>query len=102
MWTSETMTVGEALIYSLTAITIVFLALIAIALAVKIVSAVVNSVVKEEKPTAKATANQPAAPAQPVQPKQDLSVVAAIIAAVSEEMKVSVDKFRIISIEEKK
>ena len=46
MWTSETMTLGEAAIYSITAIAVVFLALISIALFVKIISAVVGAVVK--------------------------------------------------------
>lgn len=101
MWTSETMTVGEALIYSLTAIAIVFLALVAIALAVKIISAIVGSVVKEEK-VAQPKPTAQAVQAKPAEQNQDLSLVAAIIAAVSEEMKLSVDKFKIISIEEKK
>lgn len=97
MWTSETMTLGEAAIYSITAIAVVFLALVSIALFVKIISAVVGAVVKEESVT-KPTAVQ----SKPVEPKQDLSLVAAVIAAVSEETKLSVDKFKIVSIEEKK
>lgn len=101
MWTSATMTVGEALIYSVTALAIVFLALISIALFVKIISAAVNAIVKEDdKPAAKTVADKPSA--KPVEQSQDVSLTAAIIAAVSEETKLPVDKFQIVSIEERK
>lgn len=97
MWESEVMTGSEALMISLTGITIVFLTLVVIALMIKIVSAVVSSIVKEDKKPASSPTSAPK-----VENKKDGAIVAAIVAAVSEETKLPVDNFRIVSINEKK
>lgn len=101
MWESGSMTMFESFMISLSGICIVFLTLMVIALMIKITSAIVGGIVKEGEKKAPAKASTPAAAPKAVN-KGDDAEVAAIIAAFSEEMKLSVDKFRIVSINEKK
>lgn len=98
MFGKEVMTNKEALMISLTGLCIVFLTLIVIAIMIKLTSVVVNSVTKGDK---EVTQKSPQQAAPRVENKKDSAVIAAIIAAVSEEMKLPVDKFRIVSIKEK-
>lgn len=94
------LTIPEALGVSLTGFFIVFLTLISIAIFIKLISIVVGSIAgKQEK---KPQENKVATQTKPQVNNLDNQILAAIIAAVSEEMKISVDKFRIVSIDEKK
>lgn len=99
MFGKEVMTNKEALMISLTGLCIVFLTLIVIAIMIKLTSVVVNSVTKGDKEVTQKSPQQAATPR--VENKKDAAVIAAIIAAVSEEMKLPVDKFKIVSIKEK-
>ena len=57
MWTSNTMTFGESIVTFLIGFSIVFVALIALALFIIISSKVINLLVKEEVPEQKPVAN---------------------------------------------
>ena len=92
------MTGSQALLISLSGISIVFLTLIVIAIMIKLTSAIVGSIAKNEKKPAAAASK----PATKVADKKDGALVAAIVAAVSEETKLPVDGFKIVSIKEKK
>lgn len=92
-------TVGDALKISASGLTIVFLTLVALGIFVTIISKVVGSIDKSAKKDTK-EATQPSKTV--VEDKQDGALIAAIIGAVSAETKLSVDKFTITSIEEKK
>ena len=107
MWTSDTMTLGESLITFLIGFSIVFFALIALALFIIISSKVINLLVKEEVPEQKPianTGNVNANTAPKVVAKEDnqeeVERLAVIISAISEEMREPVENFTIVSITE--
>ena len=107
MWTSNTMTFGESLVTFLIGFSIVFVALIALALFIIISSKVINLLVKEEVPEQKPVANTGnvnANTAPKVVVKEDnqeeVERLAVIISAISEEMREPVENFTIVSITE--
>ncbi|WP_336011474.1 OadG family protein [Fusobacterium polymorphum] len=107
MWTSDTMTFGESLVTFLIGFSIVFFALIALALFIIISSKVINLLVKEEVPEQKPVAsnvNASANTAAKVVVKEDnqeeVERLAVIISAISEEMREPVENFNIVSITE--
>ena len=107
MWTSDTMTFGESLVTFLIGFSIVFFALIALALFIIISSKVINLLVKEEVPEQKPVAsnvNANANTAAKVVVKEDnqeeVERLAVIISAISEEMREPVERFTIVSITE--
>ncbi|MGO1580579.1 MAG: OadG family protein [Peptoniphilaceae bacterium] len=103
MWEGSTMTLFEAFQVSLTGFSIVFLTLICLALFIKITSAIVNSTTTK---TSQSNTNENKVKTAPKkvekEDQKDAALIAAIVAAVSAEMKKPVDKFRIVSIDEKK
>ena len=107
MWTSDTMTFGESLVTFLIGFSIVFFALIALALFIIISSKVINLLVKEEvaeqKPIA-SNVNVNASTAAKAVEKEDnqeeVERLAVIISAISEEMREPVERFTIVSITE--
>ena len=107
MWTSNTMTFGESIVTFLIGFSIVFVALIALALFIIISSKVINLLVKEEVPEQKPVANTGnvnANTAPKVVVKEDnqeeVERLAVIISAISEEMREPVENFSIVSITE--
>ena len=107
MWTSNTMTFGESIVTFLIGFSIVFVALIALALFIIISSKVINLLVKEEVPEQKPianTGNVNANTAPKVVVKEDnqeeVERLAVIISAISEEMREPVENFTIVSITE--
>ena len=107
MWTSNTMTFGESIVTFLIGFSIVFVALIALALFIIISSKVINLLVKEEVPEQKPVANTGnvnANTAPKVVVKEDnqeeVERLAVIISAISEEMREPVENFNIVSITE--
>ena len=107
MWTSNTMTFGESIVTFLIGFSIVFVALIALALFIIISSKVINLLVKEEVPEQKPVANTGnvnANTAPKVVVKEDnqeeVEGLAVIISAISEEMREPVENFTIVSITE--
>ena len=107
MWTSDTMTFGESLVTFLIGFSIVFFALIALALFIIISSKVINLLVKEEvaeqKPVASnvnANANTAAKVVVKEDNQEEVERLAVIISAISEEMREPVENFSIVSITE--
>ena len=105
MWTSNTMTFGESLITLLIGFSIVFFALISLALFIIISSKVINLLVKEEAPEQKpVVSNVNANTATKAVVKEDnqeeAERLAVIISAISEEMREPVERFTIVSITE--
>ena len=104
MWTSNTMTFGESIVTFLIGFSIVFFALVALALFI-IISKVINLLVKEETPEQKpVVSNVNANTATKVVVKEDnqeeAERLAVIISAISEEMREPVERFTIVSITE--
>ena len=97
MWIGE-VNLANAFTISVMGLSTVFLTLISLAIAVIIVSKVLLAlgIGKKEEPKASAT---PAAKTTVATDEND-ETYAAIVAAVSEEMKLPVDKFRIVEITE--
>ncbi|QQB74726.1 OadG family protein [Fusobacterium canifelinum] len=105
MWTSDTMTFGESLITFLIGFSIVFFALIALALFIIISSKVINLLVKEEvaeqKPVvSNANANTAAKAVVKEDNQEEVERLAVIISAISEEMREPVENFTIVNITE--
>ena len=105
MWTSDTMTFGESIITFLIGFSIVFVALISLALFIIVSSKVINLLVKEETPEQKpVVSNVNANTAAKVVVKEDnqeeVERLAVIISAISEEMREPVENFSIVSITE--
>ena len=107
MWTSNTMTFWESIVTFMIGFSIVFVALIALALFIIISSKVINLLVKEEVPEQKPVANTGnvnANTAPKVVVKEDnqeeVERLAVIISAISEEMREPVENFNIVSITE--
>ena len=93
VFTAETMTLGESLIISMLGVATVFTCLIVLSLAIMLFSRIF-SLAEGGSKKAPAPAEAPAAPAF------DEESYAAIIAAVSEETGLPLDKFQITSIKE--
>lgn len=105
MWTSTTMDAGNAVMVSLMGIAVVFLSLIALAIAIMIVSKIVNSTQKnkETAPAASATSAAPAAPAAPAVSAASSAndeTYAVLMAAVCEEAHASPETIQIKEIKE--
>ncbi len=96
----EVTTVLQALIVSAMGLGTVFLTLISLAVAVVIVSKVLagTGIGQEEDKKPQAVVSKPAAEVKSSDENGEL--YAAIVAAISEEMKLPVDKFQIVSITE--
>ncbi|MCI1952888.1 MAG: OadG family protein [Clostridiales bacterium] len=100
MWTSNTMDAGSAIMVSVMGIAVVFLSLIALAIAIIIVSKIVNSAQKNKKvapvaPTAPSTSAAPIASSS-----ADDETYAVLMAAVCEEANASPDTIQIKEIKE--
>ncbi len=93
MFTAETMTLGESLIISMLGIATVFTCLIVLSLAIMLFSRIFSLAEGGSK-------KAPAPAAAPAAPAFDEESYAAIIAAVSEETGLPLDKFQITSIKE--
>lgn len=105
MWTSDVMTFWESMIAFFIGFSIVFACLIAIALFIVVSSKIIGSFVKEEVPAPvktipTATSKKPVVAAAPAANEGEVENLAVIIAAISEEMRESVENFQIISVKE--
>jgi sodium pump decarboxylase gamma subunit len=99
MWTSNTMDAGSAIMVSIMGIAVVFLSLIALAIAIIIVSKIVNSAQKSRKvvPVAPPVSSTSAAP---ITSSADDETYAVLMAAVCEEANASPDTIQIKEIKE--
>ena len=96
MWTGQTMTVADSLVISLLGILVAFTALACIAVSIVIISKVINAIIKPEAPKA-----APAAAAAAPVPAIDEEAYAVLVAAITEEARLSGDgDVRVVSIKE--
>ena len=96
MWTEPTMPFGQSVIVSLLGLSVVFLALICLALAIMVISKILRSVVSDG---AKApAAAQKAAPAD----EADKELLAVLMATIGDDLGLPTDKFKILSVTEVK
>lgn len=92
MWTGQTMTFADSVVISLLGILVVFTALACIAISIVIISKVINAIIKPEAPKAAAAAPAPAI---------DEEAYAVLVAAITEEARLSGDgDVRVVSIKE--
>lgn len=103
----DNLTVSQAFGVSLTGILVVFMALIALLIAIKIITAIVGSIggkdsAKSEPVAAKQAAKSSPAPRAKasVQSGIDPETLAAIVGAISMERRSKIDGFKIVSITE--
>lgn len=95
MWTGQAMTFMDSVVISLLGILVVFTCLACIAVSIVIISKVINTIIKPEAP--KAAVAAAAAPA----PAIDEEAYAVLVAAVTEEARLSGDgDVRVVSIKE--
>mgnify|MGYP003295308897 CR=1 FL=1 len=95
MWTGQTMTFADSLVISALGLMVVFAALASIAISIVIISKVIGMIIKPEAP--KAAVAAAAAPA----PAIDEEAYAVLVAAVTEEARLSGDgDVRVVSIKE--
>lgn len=96
MWTGQTMTFMDSMVISALGIMVVFSALAVIAVSIIIISKVINMIVKPDAPKA-----APAAAAAAPVPAIDEEAYAVLLAAISEEARLSGDgDVRVTSIKE--
>ena len=96
MWTEPTMPFGQSVIVSLLGLSVVFLALICLALAIMVISKILRSVVSAKAPAAA----QKAAPA--VSDEADKELLAVLMATIGDDLGLPTDKFKILSVTEVK
>ena len=94
MWTGQEMSMAEALMISGLGLLVVFAALASLAIAIIIISKVLSVILKSDVPKAAA-----AAAAAPV-PAIDDETYAVLLAAVSEEARLTGEEIRVTSIRE--
>ncbi len=94
MWTGQEMSMAEALMISGLGLLVVFAALASLAIAIIIISKVLSVILKSDVPKAAA-----AAAAAPV-PAIDEETYAVLLAAVSEEARLTGEEIRVTSIRE--
>ena len=94
MWTGQEMSMAEALSVSGLGLLVVFTALASLAIAIIIISKVLSVILKSDVPKAAA-----AAAAAPV-PAIDEETYAVLLAAVSEEARLTGEEIRVTSIRE--
>ena len=97
MWTEPTMSSGQSVIVSLLGMSIVFLALIVLALAIMIISKILQAIIKDnsQKPAA-------AAAAPVVSDEADKELLAVLMATIGEDLGLPTDQFKIVSVTELK
>lgn len=96
MWTGQTMTFMDSLLISALGLMVVFAALVAIAVSIVIISKVINMILKTDAPKA-----APAAAAAAPVPAIDEEAYAVLVAAVTEEARLSGDgDVRVVNIKE--
>lgn len=102
MWASDTMTTFESFITFLVGFSIVFICLVSLALFIIVSSKVINLILKDNKPkVAPTNTTTNVAPKAPVKENEsELEELAVIVSAISEEIRLPVEKFEIVSIKQ--
>ena len=95
MWTESTMSIGQSLIISAMGISVVFLALICLALAIIVISKILGAVIKDAPKPAAAPA-----PAPVVSDEPQKETLAVLMATIGEDLGLPTDQFQITSVTE--
>ncbi len=96
MWTQSTMSFPESIVMSALGISVVFITLIVLALAIVIISKILRVVIKDEvKPAA--TPVQPA-----VSDEEDKETLAVLMAAIGADLNLPPEEFKIVNVKEMK
>ena len=93
MWTGQEMTVLDSALISAVGMLVVFSALAVLAIAIVIISKILGAFIKADAPKAAAAAAAPV-------PALDEESYAVLLAAISEEARLSGEEFRVKSIKE--
>lgn len=94
MWTQSTMSIPESVVISALGISVVFITLIVLALAIVIISKILRVIIKDEvKPAA--------APVQPaVSDEADKETLAVLMATIGVDLNLSPEEFKIVDVKE--
>ena len=93
MWTGQEMSVLDSVLISVVGLLVVFAALASLAVAIVIISKLIGMATKKEAPKAAVAAAAPA-------PAIDEESYAVLLAAISEEARLSGEEIRVTSIKE--
>ena len=97
MWTESTMPFSQSIIVSLLGLSVVFITLVTLALAIMLISRILRSVIKDgaQKPAA-------AAAAPVVSDEADKEMLAVLMATIGDDLGVTPDQFKIVNVTELK
>ena len=94
MWTESTMSIGQSLIISVMGISVVFLCLIVLALAIIVISKILGAIIKDNT-------QKPAPAAAPVvSDEADKETLAVLMATIGEDLGLPTEQFKILSVKE--
>lgn len=95
MWTQSTMSFPESIVISALGLSVVFVTLVSLALAIIIISKLLRSIIKDDvkKPAA--------APVQPaVSDEADKETLAVLMAVIGTDLDLPPDQFKIVNVKE--
>lgn len=96
MWTQPTMSFPESIVVSALGISVVFVTLVVLALAIMVISKVLRAIIKDGAP-------QPAAAAAPaVSDEADKETLAVLMAAIGVDLDLPPEQFKIVDVKEVK
>lgn len=94
MWTESTMPFGQSIIVSLLGLSVVFITLITLSLAIVLISKILRSVIKDE-------AQKPAVAVAPaVSDEADKETLAVLMATIGMDLELPEDQFKIVNVKE--
>lgn len=96
MWTQPTMSFPESIVMSALGLSVVFVTLVVLALAIVIISKILRTIIKDEvKPAA--------APVQPaVSDEADKETLAVLMATIGADLELPPEQFKIVNVREMK
>ena len=94
MWTEATMPFGQSVIVSLLGISVVFITLVTLALAIVLISKILRSIIKDG-------AQKPAPAAAPVvSDEADKETLAVLMATIGMDLELPADQVKIVNVKE--
>ena len=94
MWTEATMPFGQSVIVSLLGISVVFITLVTLALAIVLISKILRSIIKDG-------AQKPAPAVAPVvSDEADKETLAVLMATIGMDLELPADQFKIVNVKE--
>ena len=86
MWTEATMPFGQSVIVSLLGISVVFITLVTLALAIILISKILRSIIKDAAPV--------------VSDEADKETLAVLMATIGMDLELPADQFKIVNVKE--